>query len=84
MITLEVSLNSEAHKMNKLNQERDGAFRVIKLTQSNGKQISLLASDERIFCYQSTANDPWVPIEDKYLDLAVGINRMRNGTKAKF
>ncbi len=81
-MALEVSLNSEAHKMRGLDQKRDEVLRVIKCTKSNGEQMSLLVTGKQILCYQPKANSQWEPAEPEYLGLALGINRMRNGTTA--
>ena len=79
-MALEVSLNSESHEMRGLYQKTDGVLRVIKCTKSNGEQMSLLATDKRTLCYQPKANSQWQPAEPEYMGLALGINRMRDGT----
>ncbi len=77
-MALEVSINSEAHEMRGSYQRTDGVLRVIKLTRSNGEQVSLLVTDKRTLCYQPKANGQWHPVGPEYLGLALGINRMRD------
>ena len=62
--------------MKKLNPKRDGVLRVIKWTQSNGRQISLLATDKQLLCYQPQPNRPWEPVEPEYIEVAAAIGRL--------
>lgn len=56
--------------------KRDGRLRVIKLSNSNRRQIVLLATDDRILCCQTGAGRPFEPIDTRYLGVALAVNRL--------
>lgn len=62
--------------MKKSRQKRDEVLQVLKCTKPNGEEISLLATDKRILCYQPKANRPWEPTESEYLGLVSAIRRL--------
>ena len=69
--------------MKKLHQKREGELRVIKCGLTNSQQISLLADDKRILCYQRWQDSQWEPIyTDKQpiytesLGIAAAVNRL--------
>jgi len=53
--------------MEKLRQERGSALQVTRYTLANGKQVSILATDKRVRCYQRWPNSPWEPIDPEIL-----------------
>jgi len=61
--------------MKKYSIERNRLLRVIKLTNSRGCPIVLLATDERILCYKPETSSQLEPIEPEYLGLALAANR---------
>ena len=72
---VDVSTTWESRKMTKSHKKTEALLRVVKLTQPDGRQMSLLIDDERILCYQSRPDVTWHPIEPEYLGLALAINR---------
>jgi hypothetical protein len=57
--------------------KRDKQLRTIKLTSSNRHQIVLLATDDRILCYQTGLGKPFEPFDTEDLGVALAVNRLR-------
>ena len=62
--------------MKKYSVREKGSLRVIKLTNTKGRQIALLATDDRIMCCQLETSSQLEPIEPEYLGLALAANRL--------
>jgi hypothetical protein len=75
-MVIELSARGKTGRTYEFNENRVGKLRVIKYLKSNGKRISLLATDERILCYQPKENGPWLPCEAELWSFAQGLNHM--------
>jgi hypothetical protein len=69
--------------MKKLHQEKEGKLRVISCGLLSSQQMSLLANDKRILCYQRRQDNQWEPIYTdnqsifiESLGIAAAINRL--------
>ena len=69
--------------MEKLHQKREGELRVLNCGSPNSQQISLLANDKRILCFQRWQDSQWEPIYSnnqpiytESLGVATAINRL--------
>lgn len=63
--------------MKEQKQTEDEVLRVMKCTQSSGRQIALLTTAKRVLCYQSQSNGHWEPIEPRYWGLVAAIHRLK-------
>ncbi len=67
----------ETWEMKEYSIKENRSLRVIKLTNSGDRQIVLLATDDRILCYQPETGSQLEPIEPEYLGLALAVNRFK-------
>ena len=69
--------------MKKLRQEKEGELRVIICGLPSSQEMSLLANDKQILCYQRSQDKRWEPIYTdnqtiftESLGIAAAINRL--------
>ena len=69
--------------MKKLHQEKEGELRVISCGLPSSQQMSFLANDKQILCYQRWQDNQWEPIytDNQFifiesLGIAAAINRL--------